>query len=98
MAQTLTNVIIGNTSSGKGDHFWDNGEGNLLKALVLYVDLDKTRTEQEKNLPAVYQLLTRHTERQLTALFEKLPMDHPARAPFNLFAQSSDTVKSGIIL
>lgn len=97
MAQTLTNVIIGNTSSGKGDHFWDNGEGNLLKALVLYVDLDKTRSEQEKNLPAVYQLLTRHTERQLTALFEKLPMDYPARAPFNLFAQSSDTVKSGII-
>ena len=37
MAQVLTNVIIGNTSSGKGDHFWDNGEANLLKALVLYV-------------------------------------------------------------
>ena len=31
------------------------------------------------------------------ALFEKLPLDHPARAPFNLFAQSSDTVRSGII-
>ena len=38
MAQILTNVIIGNTSSGKGDHFWDGGEGNLLKALILYVD------------------------------------------------------------
>ena len=37
MAQILTNVIIGNTSSGKGDHFWDGGEGNLLKALILYV-------------------------------------------------------------
>ena len=24
----------------QGDHFWDNGEGNLLKALILYVDLD----------------------------------------------------------
>ena len=24
MAQVLTNVIIGNTSSGKGDHFWDS--------------------------------------------------------------------------
>ena len=32
MAHVLTNVIIGNTSSGKGDHFWDNGEANLLKA------------------------------------------------------------------
>ena len=98
LAQDLTNVIIGNTSSGKGDHFWDNGEANLLKALVLYVDFDKTRSPEMKNLPAVYQLLTQYSERQLTAMFEKLPMDHPARAPYNLFAQASDTVRSGIII
>lgn len=98
MAQVLTNVIIGNTSSGKGDHFWDNGEGNLLKALILLVDQDRTRSPDMKHLSAVYQLLTQNSERQLTAMFDKLPMDHPARAPFNLFAQSSDTVKSGIIL
>lgn len=98
MAQVLTNVIIGNTSSGKGDHFWDNGESNLLKALVLYTDLDKSLTPERKNLAYVYQLLTRNSEKTLTAMFEQLPMDHPARAPFNLFSQSSDTVKSGIIL
>lgn len=98
MAQVLTNVIIGNTSSGKGDHFWDNGESNLLKALVLYTDLDNSLPSERKNLAYVYQLLTRNSEKTLTAMFEKLPMDHPARAPFNLFAQSSDTVKSGIIL
>lgn len=98
VSQVLTNVIIGNTSSGKGDHFWDNGEGNLLKALILYVDQDPSRSPEEKNLAAVYQMLTQFTDRQLTALFEKLPLSHPARAPFNLFAQSSDTVKSGIIL
>ncbi len=98
LAQDLTNVIIGNTSSGKGDHFWDNGEANLLKALVLYVDFDPSRTPEMKNLPAVYQLLTQYSERQLTAMFEKLPMDHPARAPYNLFAQASDTVRSGIII
>ncbi len=98
MAQVLTNVIIGNTSSGKGDHFWDNGEGNLLKALILLVDQDRTRSSDIKHLTAVYQLLTQNSERQLTAMFDKLPLDHPARAPFNLFAQSSDTVKSGIIL
>ena len=98
LAQDLTNVIIGNTSSGKGDHFWDNGEANLLKALVLYVDFDTTRSPEMKNLPAVYQLLTQYSERQLTAMFEKLPMDHPARAPYNLFAQASDTVRSGIII
>lgn len=98
MAQVLTNVIIGNTSSGKGDHFWDNGEGNLLKALILLVDQDRSRSLDMKHLTAVYQLLTQNSERQLTAMFEKLPLDHPARAPYNLFAQSSDTVKSGIIL
>ena len=98
LAQDLTNVIIGNTSSGKGDHFWDNGEANLLKALVLYVEFDNTRSPEMKNLPAVYQLLTQYSERQLTAMFEKLPMDHPARAPYNLFAQASDTVRSGIII
>lgn len=98
MAQVLTNVIIGNTSSGKGDHFWDNGEGNLLKALILLVDQDRSRSPEMKHLTAVYQMLTQNSERQLTAMFDKLPLDHPARAPFNLFAQSSDTVKSGIIL
>ena len=98
MAQVLTNVIIANTSEGKGDHFWDNGEANLLKALVLFVDQDRSRSPESKNLAAVYQLLTQNSERQLTAIFEKLPMDHPARAPYNLFAQASDTVRSGIVL
>ena len=98
MAQVLTNVIIGNTSSGKGDHFWDNGEGNLLKALILMVDQDKKLNPNQKNLTSVYQMLTQNSEGQLIAKFNKLPLDHPARAPFNLFAQSSDTVKSGIIL
>lgn len=98
MAQVLTNVIIGNTSSGKGDHFWDNGEANLLRALILYVDQDRTRSADMKHLPAVYQMLTQNSEKQLSALFEKLPLDHPARAPYNLFAQASDTVRSGIIL
>ena len=98
LAQVLTNVIIGNTSSGKGDHFWDNGEGNLLKALVLYVALDPDKTPEDKNLPAVYRLLTQNSENELTKMFARLQMDHPAKAPFNLFSQSSDTVRSGIIL
>ena len=97
MAQVLTNVIIGNTSSGKGDHFWDNGEGNLLKALILYIDYDKSRSVEEKTLPAVYQMLTGNTKATLSTLFGRLPADHPAKAPFNLFFQSSDTVKEGII-
>lgn len=97
MAQVLTNIIIGNTSSERSDHFWDNSEGNLLKALILLIDQDRSRSPDMKNLPEVYRMLTQYSERQLTALFEKLPLSHPARGPFNLFSQSSDTVRSGII-
>ena len=90
MAQVLTDVIIANTrGDGKGDHFWDNGEANLLKSLILYVDLDPTRRPEERNLPAVYQMLTQNTEEQLTALFDRLPLDHPARAPYSLFKRAS---------
>ena len=98
MAQVLTNVIISNTGKGKVDHFWDNGEGNLLKSLILYVDQEAKRAPENKHLPAVYQMLTQNSERSLNSLFEKLPLTHPAKAPFNLFAQASETVRAGIIL
>lgn len=98
LAQVLTNVIIGNTSSGKSDHFWDNGEANLLKALILYIDQDEKRDPEDKHLPAVYQLLTQLEEKKLHEIFGGLDLSHPAKAPFNLYAQSSDTVRSGIKL
>lgn len=98
MAQVLTNVIIGNTSSGKGDHFWDNGESNLLKALVLYVELDKSLPPESKNLAYVYHLLTSNDLSVIVNTLSSLPAGHPAKAPFNLFSQASDTVKSGIVL
>ena len=99
MAQILTDVIISNTKGDEnGDHFWDNGESNLLKSLILYVDLDSTRTPEERNLAAVYQMLTQHTEKELTMLFDRLPIGHPAKGPYSLFSQASDTVRAGIVL
>jgi len=98
IAQILTDVIIANTSGDRGDHFWDNGEGNLLKALVLFVDQEATRESVQKHLPAVYQLLTQNSEKDLSSKFGRLPINHPAKAPYNLFAQASDTVRAGIIL
>ena len=53
MAQILTDIIIANTKGdNKGDHFWDNGEANLLKALILYVDQDTSRPSSETSLPS----------------------------------------------
>ena len=97
MAQLFVDVIIKNTiNNGKGDHFWDSCEMNLLKALVLYVD--QSYAEQNRNIGEVYRLLTLSGESDLDSLFENLPPTHPANAPYSLYKQASDTVRSGVII
>lgn len=96
MAQLFCDVIIKNTGSAKGDHFWDNSEMNLLKALVLYVD--QGFPPEGKNIGQVYKLLTMNSEKELNSLFDLLPVTHPAKAPYNIFKQASDTVRSGVII
>ena len=97
MAQLFVDVIIKNTTGGgKGDHFWDSAEMNLLKALVLYVD--KGYPPENRNMGQVYQLITLNSETALNSLFEVLPINHPAKAPYSLFKQASDSVRSGVII
>lgn len=97
MAQLFVDVIIKNTiNNGKGDHFWDSCEMNLLKALVLYVD--QSYAEQNRNIGEVYRLLTLSGESDLDSLFENLPPTHPAKAPYSLYKHASDTVRSGVII
>lgn len=96
MAQLTADVIIKNTGSGKGDHFWDNAELNLLKALILYVE--RGFPEEGKNIGQVYQLLTMCSEKELNGLFDLIPISHPAKAPYNIFRQASDTVRTGVII
>ena len=96
MAQLFCDVIIKNTGSVKADHFWDNSEMNLLKALVLYVD--QGFPPEGRNIGQVYKLLTMSSEKELNGLFDLLPVTHPAKAPYNIFKQASDTVRSGVII
>ena len=97
MAQLFVDVIIKNTNStDKGDHFWDSCEMNLLKALVLYVD--QSYAAENRNIGEVYRLLTLNGESDLDNLFDVLPPTHPAKAPYSLFKQASDTVRSGVII
>ncbi len=96
MAQLFCDVIIKNTGSDRGDHFWDNSEMNLLKALVLYVD--QSYPMDGKNIGQVYRLLTLKTEAELNALFTPLPVEHPAKAPYNIFMQANETVRKSIII
>ena len=61
MAQLFCDVIIKNTGSERGDHFWDNAELNLLKALVLYVE--RGYPPEKKNIGEVYRLLSMSSEK-----------------------------------
>ena len=96
MAQVFSDVVIQNTGSAKGDHFWDNAELNLLKALVLYVE--QGFPPESKNIGQVYKLLTLSSEKELNSLFDLLPVSHPAKVPYCIYKQASDTVRSGVII
>ena len=96
MAQLFCDVIIKNTGSERGDHFWDSAEMNLLKALVLYVE--QGYPPERKNIGEVYTLLTLCSENRLNDLFEQIPSTHPAKAPYAIFKQASETVRSGVII
>ena len=88
MAQVFSDVIIQNTGSAKGDHFWDNAELNLLKALVLYVE--QGFPPESKNIGQVYKLLTLSSEKELNSLFDLLPVSHPAKVPYCMQAIRCD--------
>lgn len=96
MAQIFVSVIIKNTGDEKGDHFWDNAESNLLRALVLYVSTNYA--DDSKNIGEVYKLLITKTETELNSIFSTLGLGHPASAPYSIFKQASDSIRTGIII
>ena len=96
MAQLFCDIIIRNTGSERGDHFWDNSELNLLKALVLYVE--QGYPPEGRNIGQVYRLIAMGSEQELDGLFDMLPSGHVAKAPYNIFKRASESVRSSIII
>lgn len=96
MAQTFTDVVIRNTTVGKGDEFWDSASVNLLKALVLYVSIEFDT--ENCNMGEAYKLISLKSADELDAMFSMLDYKHPAYAPYNIFKQASENVRSGIII
>jgi type IV secretion system protein VirD4 len=60
--------------------------------------VDKGYPPENRNMGQVYQLITLNSETALNSLFEVLPINHPAKAPYSLFRQASDSVRSGVII
>lgn len=99
MAQTFADVVIANTNSGikaGGDPFWDRAEMNLLKALALYVDSKKS--PGHKTMKQLYALLVSGSNASLDDIFMPLPITHPALAPYNIYKQASENVRSGVVI
>jgi len=98
-AQNFCNVVIANTSvPGRkgGDPFWDRAEMNLLKALVLYIVHELP--PNNRNIGSLYSVLACGDSKELDNLFAGLPPTHPSRLPYNLFLETSGTVRSGVII
>ena len=98
-AQLFVEVIISNTkaaSTKAGDPFWDRAEQNLLKALALYVAMEYP--EHERNLASVYSLLASAEPKAVDSVFKTLPNSHPAKMPYNIYAQANEQVRTGVII
>jgi len=105
MVQSVAEVIIRNTSEdGQKADFWDKAEQNLLIALILYVQSmrDPITNEllpiHERSLGTIYKMLSTEGAKSLDAKFQRLPLDHPARAPYGIFKQAASNLWGNIFI
>ena len=94
LIDVFCDVVIRNTTD-KFDHFYDNVEMDLLKALCLYVFEDYSL--ERKTFPEAYKLLLDKSVEMLDAVFERLPDSHPAKGPYRLFSKA-EKVKGNAVL
>ena len=94
LIDVFCDVVIRNTTD-KFDHFYDNVEMDLLKALCLYVF--EEYPQEQKTFPEAYKLLLNKSVEMLDSIFERLPTDHPAKGPYQLFSKA-EKVKGNAVL
>lgn len=94
LIDTFVDVVIRNTTD-KFDHFYDNVEMDLLKALCLYVY--EEYPPGRKTFPEAYNLLLNKSVEMLDSIFENLPSSHPAKGPYRLFSKA-EKVKGNAVL
>ena len=76
----------------------------MLVALILYVQSmrDPITGEllpiHERSLGTIYKMLSTEGARSLDAKFQRLPLDHPARAPYGIFKQAASNLWGNIFI
>ena len=94
LIDTFVDVVIRNTTD-KFDHFYDNTEMDLLKALCLYVYHEYE--EENRTFAEAYKLLINQSLETLDGIFDRLPSTHPAKGPYRLFSKA-EKVKGNAVL
>ena len=94
LIDTFVDVVIRNTTD-KFDHFYDNTEMDLLKALCLYVYHEYK--EEDRTFAEAYKLLINRSLESLDGIFDNLPTSHPAKGPYRLFSKA-EKVKGNAVL
>lgn len=94
-AQICVEIIFTNTGDVVDSGFWSRGETNLLKALLLYVDLEKN--PEDRNMGMVYEMILEKSDQDLENLFSVLPRKHPAKKPYFIYRKSDAKVRSDMM-
>ena len=94
LAQIAVSTIIQNTLEGETpDPFWDNGEKNLLKSLLLYIN--SNAYTGNKSLGELYTLLADDKFKERTKkCLENLDESHPAKLSYNIYSQATEEVQA----
>lgn len=96
-AQIFSQIVIEGTQLNRrsgGDEFWNRGEQNLLKALLLYV-INYVRKDEDKSMGFIYDALASGNIKQIDNLF--FDTSGPTRLSYNIYAQATDIVKQSIV-
>lgn len=96
-AQIFSQIVIEGTQLDRrsgGDEFWNRGEQNLLKALLLYV-INYVKKEEDKSMGFIYDCLASGNIKQIDNIF--VDTSGPTRLSYNIYAQATDIVKQSIV-
>ncbi len=91
-AQIISDVMIQGTGGMSGSQFWDNGEQNLLKSLLLYVD-----SSGERSTKLLYESICASNGSALATTMHSLPKGHPAKMPFDIFMAQDEITRGKMI-
>lgn len=99
-SMSLATTIIKNTSgeNKSGDSMWEHAEHALLSALIQF--LKETRPKREQHFKNVLHLgnMIRKKPKEIDDLFNELPDNSTAKHLYNIFANSEDKTRTGILI